>query len=113
VEFQYQRKEQHPVSQHNISVINVFTPKPGRLDDFVSLQQSTLPGMRGRVAGFQGSRFYRATDGRSAVLVSNFESEAHFKQFRESELFAAHRERLSPLLEKTDPGFYELVFETV
>lgn len=94
-----------------VTIINMFTPKPGRFEDFLAVQQAALPGFRGRVPGLLGSRFYRALDGRSAVLVSVFETPEDFQQFRGSDLFAAHRDRISPLLEGVNPGLYELVYE--
>lgn len=96
----------------SLAVINVFTPKPERFEDFIAAQQATVPGMRARVDGLLGGRFYRSKDGRTAVLVSHFASEAQFQAFRDSAAFAAQRERIGPMLEKADPGFYELVFET-
>jgi heme-degrading monooxygenase HmoA len=95
-----------------VAVINTFTPKAGRLEDFVRLQESALPGFRGRVPGLLGSRFYRAQDGRNAVLISVFASAESFQNFLQSDLFAAHRDRISPLLERTDPGLYQLVYRT-
>ncbi|MGF1626108.1 MAG: putative quinol monooxygenase [Alphaproteobacteria bacterium] len=106
-------KPQHEAGAERmpVTVINVFTPRPGRLEDLVAVQQAALPGFRGRVPGLLGSRFYRALDGRNAVLVSVFETPDDFQQFRGSDLFAAHRDRISPLLEGTNPGLYELVYE--
>ena len=95
-----------------IAVVNVFTPKAGQLDAFVAVQKAGLPALRGKVPGLRGSRFYRALDERTALLLSVFESAEHFDQFRQSELFAAHRDKLTPLLERTDPHVYQLVYET-
>jgi heme-degrading monooxygenase HmoA len=95
-----------------VAVINTFTPKAGRLEDFVRLQEAALPGFRGRVPGLLGSRFYRGQDGGNAVLISVFASAESFQRFLQSDLFAAHRDRISPLLERTDPGLYQLVYQT-
>jgi quinol monooxygenase YgiN len=95
-----------------LTVINLFTPKAGRLDDFVAAQKAGLPSFRGQVPGLRYGSFYRSLDGKTAVLISVFESPAHFEQFRGSELFAAYRDTIVPLLERSDPGLYTLVYES-
>jgi len=94
-----------------VAVINVFTPRSGKLDEFVRVQQAALPGFRGRIPGLRGSRLYRSLDGRNAVLISVFERAEDFQRFRQSDLFTAQRDRIAPLLERADPGLYELVYE--
>lgn len=95
-----------------VTVINVFFPKPERFEEFVRTQQGALPGFRGKVAGLRGGHFYRSRDGKSAVLVSVFESEQAQQAFMRSDLFHAHRDRLAPLLERVEPALYDLVYET-
>jgi heme-degrading monooxygenase HmoA len=92
-------------------VINTFTPKPGQQAAFLEAQLAGLGLLRGRIDGLRGSRMHRALDSEDAILVSVFESRAAFERFRDSELFAAHRQRISPVLEKTAPGFYAPVYE--
>ena len=100
------------MNSQSITVINVFTAKPGRLDELVELQKAALPLFRGKVPGLQTSRFYRSLDDGKAVLVSVFDTREHFESFRQSELFAAHRARLAPLLEGANPGIYEQVYRS-
>jgi heme-degrading monooxygenase HmoA len=95
-----------------VTVIHVLTPTPGKLDELVALQTELLPGFRGKVPGLRRGHFYKGADRNTAVLVSVFDTREAFDEFRRSALFAAHRDRISPLLERTDPGFYELVYET-
>lgn len=89
-------------------VINVFTPKPDALDDFLTVQTAALPGLR---AGARGSRLFRAEDGSKAVMVSVFDTPEDFQRFSESEAFAAHRAKILPLLDRSEPGRYELVYQ--
>jgi heme-degrading monooxygenase HmoA len=99
------------MSNPRIAVINVFTPKPGCLDEFVAVQQSGLPVLRSQVQGVRGSRLYRALDGQTVTLISVFDSKEDFERVQRSEAFATHREKLVPLLDKTAPVLHELVYE--
>lgn len=98
-------------SKGPIVVVNTFTPKPGALDEFIALQTAALPGLSADLPGFRGSRLYRAEDGSKAVLVSVFDTAEAFRRFQQSEAFAAHRARILPFLERTEPGRYEIVYE--
>jgi heme-degrading monooxygenase HmoA len=95
----------------SLAVINVFTPKPGRLEDFLSVQIAALPILRAGVPGARGSRLFRAEDNSKAVMVSVFDTPEDFRKFSESEQFAAHRTKIQPYLERAEPGRYELVYE--
>jgi heme-degrading monooxygenase HmoA len=92
--------------------INVFTPKPGQMDAFIEAQLGGLRRFGGRIPGLRGGRLYRAADGSRATLVSVFEDEAAFRQWIGSAEFAEHRDRIAPLLEKSEPARYELVYES-
>lgn len=91
-------------------VINVFTPKPGALDDFLAMQVAALPGLRAG-AGARGSRLFRAQDNSKAVMVSVFDTPEDFKRLNESEALAAHRAKTLPFLERAEPGHFQLVYE--
>ena len=90
--------------------INIFTPKPGRLDDFIRAQLDGVPRL-GEVRGLTESRFYRAEDGSNAVLISGFESIEAFRDFQQSAAFQEVRANLLPLIERAQPGFYRLIHE--
>ena len=88
--------------------INVFTPKPGMLDEFIATQldgASTL----GEIPGFRGSRLYRATDGSHAIQIAYFDDEGAHRRFMQTPEFQRQRQKLLPLLEGANPGFYTLV----
>ena len=88
--------------------INIFTPKPGLMDEFIAVQRQVLPTLA--VPGLRGSQLYRAKDDQRAILVAFFEDEAAHRRFMESPDFQRHRERLLPLLENTTPGYFTLVY---
>lgn len=87
-------------------VINTFTLKPGQLDAFVAAQRDGLLAMRGQIDGLLGSRLHRALERDQALLVSVFASRAAFERFRDGALFAAHRARIAPFIERAEPVFY-------
>ena len=89
-------------------LINIFTPKPGRLDDFLAAQLEGVTRM-GEIPGLNASRLYQAEDGSRAILVAGFDSlEAH-QAFQDSPVFQAERAKLLPLLEGAQPAFYRLI----
>jgi len=98
-----------PAIENNLISISIFTPKPAHFDAFVASQIENLPRL-GRLSGSRGAEFYVAKDGRHAILVSVFDDEATLRDFRESEAFREHRDRLQALLESGDTGFYTLAY---
>jgi heme-degrading monooxygenase HmoA len=94
-----------------VTVLNIFTPKPGWLDAFVEVQRSSLPGLARNIQGFRGSRLFRAVDGTTAAMISVFDSTEDLKRWMASEPFATHRKKLSTMIDRTAPGIYEVVYE--
>ena len=92
-------------------VVNVFTPKPGKLEDFLAAQSAGLGRLRGKIPGLRGGRLYRAEDGSRALLVSAFDSQAQLEQWLASAEFAAHRANLVPFVERSEATRYALVYE--
>jgi heme-degrading monooxygenase HmoA len=95
-----------------VVVVNVFTPKPGALDEFLAVQIAALPGLRAGASGSRGSRLFRAEDNSKAVMVSVFDTAEDFKRFTESAPIAAHRAKMSQFLERADAGQYQLVYQS-
>ena len=95
-------------SRQQFAHINVFTPRPGLMEDFVIAHLEGLPGF-GDVPGSRGSRLYRANDDRNLILISFFENEAAHTRFTETPAFQQHRTRLRPFLEGTAPNYYTLI----
>jgi heme-degrading monooxygenase HmoA len=95
-----------------VVVVNVFTPKPGALDEFLALQIAALPGLRAGATGSRGSRLFRAEDNSKAVMVSVFDTAEDFKRFTESAPIAAHRAKMLQFLERAEAGQYQMVYQS-
>ena len=93
--------------------INVFTLKPGAADEFVALQKFNLENSHGNVPGWRGSRLHRSTDGRTAIMVSAFDTIGDHKRVHQTGRFAEHIAKIRPLVEKNDPGYYQIVHEVM
>ena len=88
-----------------VTVIGAFGIKPGRMDEFISLQRefatSRCP------VGLLGGRMYRNKDGTKAVLVSQFETVEAQKTIMGSAELQAHIGTLREMVESTSPDIYE------
>jgi heme-degrading monooxygenase HmoA len=92
-------------------LITVFTPKPGRLDEFLELHATALPLLHQGTQRPRGGRLYRAEDGSKALQLSVFDTADDFYRFVKSEALIAHRRKLSALLHGNEPTRYELIYE--
>jgi heme-degrading monooxygenase HmoA len=90
--------------------INIFTPQPGRLDDFIRAQLDAVPRL-GAIGGLTESRLFRAEDGSRAIIMAGFASIETHREFQNSAAFQEERAKLRPLLEATQSGFFRLVHE--
>lgn len=95
-----------------ITIINRFAVKPGKMDEFIERQRSFGALLRQGPSGFIGGRMYRALDGNTAVLLSQFESAEAQEKLRGQEVFQQHVAGLQPLLESVSPNFYQEVYST-
>jgi heme-degrading monooxygenase HmoA len=107
----YETQQPAVAADRTVTVLNIFTPKPGWLDAFVEVQRTSLPRLGRNIQGFRGSRLFRALDGTTAAMISVFDSPEDFKRWTASEAFVAHREKLATMIERAAPGVYELVYE--
>ena len=107
----YETRQPEVAADRTVTVLNIFTPKPGWLDAFVEVQRTSLPRLGRNIQGFRGSRLFRALDGTTAAMISVFDSPEDFKRWTASEAFVVHREKLATMIERTAPGVYELVYE--
>ena len=90
--------------------VNILTPLPGRLDDFLAAQLDSVPRL-GEVRGLRESRLLGAEDGSHAIIMSGFESAEAHAEFQNSATFQAERARLRPLIQAVEPRFYRLIHE--
>ncbi len=96
-----------------VVLINVFTPKPGKLDAFIEVQAAELHRLSAHagIQGWRGGRLHRAVDGKTAVMITVFETIDDHKRWVATSAFAEHLDRVRPLIERAEPGYYELIAE--
>ncbi|WP_062050413.1 putative quinol monooxygenase [Bacillus sp. JCM 19034] len=88
--------------------MNVFTIKPGKLDEFIAIQSEELQAFarNGKVLGWLGSRLYRSVDDNKATMMSVFESVEAHKSWNEKADFSEHIKKIGHLIENTEGGYY-------
>lgn len=94
-----------------VAFVNIFTLKPGKLDEFIALQKINLERSVGNVPGWRGSRLHRSIDGNTAIMISTFDSVADHKRVHQTQGFAEHIAKVGPLIEAAVPGYYQVVHE--
>jgi quinol monooxygenase YgiN len=95
-----------------VTVINQIVTKPGKMEEFIDIQRNFATVLMKQPSGLIGGRMYRSTDGKSAVLVSQFESESAQEALRQSEAFKHHLKQLQALVESASPTVYEEAYTT-
>jgi ABC-2 type transport system ATP-binding protein len=85
-------------------LINVVTPKPGMLDEFLDVQVAEQGRLAGRVPGLRGNRLHRAADGQSAIGIAVFDTVDDHKRWVASDTFAEHLSRIEHLIERAEPA---------
>jgi len=94
-----------------VLLVNLFTPKPGMVDDFIAAQTGEYVRLKGQVKGWIGNRLGRAVDGSGQLVnVALFDSMENYNAWRDSKLFADHLDVIRPFVEKSAPGMYELLY---
>lgn len=91
--------------------ISVITPKPGKFEEFMSLQLAQLESVRGKVRGLLGTRMFRSLDNSAIVLVATFETAEDADRWRADDRFTVHLARARPLIERASPGAFETAYE--
>lgn len=95
-----------------VTVINRLIIKPGKIDELLEAQRSFAASLTNKPSGLLGSRTYRSLDGKSVVLVSQFESIRAQEEVRQAETFKLHLKSLQSFVENSSPGLYEEVSTT-
>ena len=95
-----------------VVLVNVFTPKPGRTEDFIRAQTAEYVRLAGLVEGALGNRLLRALDGKRVVNIAYFSSVELYDAWRDSALFADHLDRIRDFVEHVDPALYSPVYES-
>jgi len=95
-----------------VTVINRLAIKPGKMEEFIDAQRNFATTLTKKPSGLIGGRMYRSIDGKSAVLVSQFESESAQEDIRQSDTFRQHVNQLQVLIESASPSLYEEAYTT-
>jgi len=95
-----------------ITIINTFSIKPDKIDEFVSAQQQFASQVRETPCGLLGGRLYRSPDGTAAVLISQFESQRAVEEIRQRDDFKQHVQRLALLVNSANPMPFEEAYTT-
>lgn len=94
-----------------VMLVNLFTPMPGKAEEFVRVQSAEYVRLRGRVEGYLGNRLGKAVDGSEQLVnVALFDSIESYNKWRASALFADHMDIIRPLIEKAAPGMYAVAY---
>jgi len=93
-----------------VTLINTLAVKPGRIDEFISVQEQFATAMSDHQPGLVGGRMYRNLEGSRAVLVSQFEStEAQLATTGNAE-FKAHLAKIREMVDSSNPDSYEVAY---
>ena len=90
-----------------VTVINRLAIKPGTIDEFIEAQLNYASSLMEKPTGLIGSRLYRGVDGRTVVLVSQFESIKAQEDIFQSPEFKANLSKLQAFVESSSPAIYE------
>jgi quinol monooxygenase YgiN len=93
-----------------VTVINRFSIKPGKMDEFIDAQRKFTAALP--PCGLVGGRMYRSFDGQSAVLVSTFQSKDAQEQVLQRPDFKEHLKRMQSLVESSNPVLCEEAYTT-
>jgi len=94
-----------------VTQINVFSIKRGRTDEFIEAQKSYI-GSIDLPPGLIGARMYKSADGKSAVLVAQYESARALEEVQQREVLRRHIDAVRPMVESSSPSLYEEVYTT-
>lgn len=91
--------------------INVITPHPGKLDEFIAIQQTTLPALARQISGLRSSQLHKSLDGDKAVMVVAFDSIADHQNWLRAPAFAEHQKKIAPLIAHSERGYFARAYE--
>jgi heme-degrading monooxygenase HmoA len=93
-----------------VTLINVFTPKPAKQQEFCEVQTREYQRLAGQLKGSLTVNLHRSLDGERVVNYAQFSSLEDFEAWRSSDLFREHFERIRHLVEHAEPRLYEVVY---
>jgi quinol monooxygenase YgiN len=93
----------------SVTQINVIAIKPGKADEFIEAQKRYIASID-LPPGLIGVRMYKSADGKSAVLVAQYESTKALEAVQQRAVLKEHIEKVRPLVESSSPALYEEVY---
>lgn len=90
--------------------VSLFRIKPGRFDEFMTLQTAHLERIRGTVPGVRGGRMFKSAEKNTVVMVSAFDTAADAERFRQDSRFREHVARVGTLIESNEALPVELAY---
>ncbi|HEY3786484.1 MAG TPA: hypothetical protein VGL55_14505 [Steroidobacteraceae bacterium] len=93
------------------TTVEVLSQQPDRFADLVASPQAGLEETCSRVPGLRSGRFYRSTDGKSAMLISEFATQEDFERFLGSMLLLSHHHGMAPQPQGSEPDSYGLAYD--
>ena len=95
-----------------VIVINRLAIKPGTIDLFIEAQRNYASALVEKPTGLIGSRLYRGLDGRTVVLVSQFESIKAQEEIFRLPGFKENLSKLQAFVESPSSAIYEEAYTT-
>lgn len=92
-----------------ITLINVFTVKPGAQPQFIAAQTSEYKRLAGKIAGSLSANLHRGLGGTKAINYAQFHSVEEMRTWQTSDLMRAHLPMIRPYIERAEPGLYRAV----
>ncbi len=86
--------------------------EPRQASDLTRIRDDFATTLVKKPNGLIGGRMYKSIDGKSAVLVSQFESGSAQEDIRQSDAFKQHVNQLQVLIESASPSLYEEAYTT-
>jgi quinol monooxygenase YgiN len=94
----------------SVTVINVLTIKPGKMEEFIKEHEAFSRDFGRTCSGLVGGRMYRSSDGKTAMLVSEFESKEAAEQVRNLPAVRDNVKKLQAFVDDSKPLLYETAF---
>jgi hypothetical protein len=90
--------------------INVFTAKPGKLDELIAIQPKELHHFKTKhISGWLHSHFYRSEKDNKAIMMTAYDSVEAYQNFLYKNDFTEHLNKVEHLVENAVGGYYTLV----
>jgi hypothetical protein len=96
-------------SRDIVTLINVFTAKPGNQQAFVTAQMGEYKRLRGKIAGSLSANLHRGLGGSKAANYAQFRSLEALGTWQQSDLMKEHMPVILPYVERAQPDIYRAV----